>query len=157
MISMRWLEPVQTFRPGNCIFPDRPGRRMPKLWTIASYWAQRDDLPLMSAKHGLERPHCFGCSYLVPCDLSAPLKERWNGSSPYLVRAHLADRCLGGLDAPQNIVPLCGPCHHYMPSFEYPDAAIEWVGFKALLVKLRRHGAPGQQLALFGPHGQHAA
>lgn len=44
-------------------------------------------------------------------------------------RAHVIDRCRGGLDGVQNIVPLCGACHAEMsehgPGDE--DRALAWI------------------------------
>lgn len=43
-------------------------------------------------------------------------------------RAHVIDRCFGGLDGPQNLRPLCSTCHRYQPVFDNGDeaAALEW-------------------------------
>ena len=94
----------------------RPSRRMPPMLKIANH-------------HGLgERPHCVGCGYLPPC-------ETWIEAASYLERAHIIDRWAGGLDGPQNLAPLCGPCHRGQPIFEPGDEemAIHWFGLGATL------------------------
>lgn len=65
--------------------------------------------------HGYGRPHC------VKCRRSA---EQWSD----LIRAHVIDRWADGLDAPQNIRPLCDMCHRHQPVFKNGDeqVALEW-------------------------------
>lgn len=103
--------------------PERGPRRMPSLWTIAEYWAQHEVFDF-----DLSQPSCFACGREPPAT-SGTQRDRWDAASGYLERAHLVDRCRGGLDGPQNIVPLCFPCHHAMPPFDVGEgqAAIEWV------------------------------
>jgi hypothetical protein len=98
-------------------------RRYVSLWVIVSYWSARDTF----GKIG-DSPHCFACGQEAPCQAGAPA-VRWNGALGYLERAHLVDHWLGGLDGPQNLVPLCCPCHRKMPMFGVGDGpkAIEWV------------------------------
>jgi hypothetical protein len=110
----------QIWKPGWK--PARPERRMPTLWKLAEYWAARGTFDVL-----LDDPHCFGCREDVSefCHGETP-KARWNSLSGYLERAHLVARVYDGLDAPQNIVPLCGPCHRLMPDDDGP-AAIKWV------------------------------
>lgn len=103
--------------------PRRPWRRMPTLWELAAYWA-----PLGVFEVEVEDPHCFGCALVVDLFPGEP-SERWQAGRVLLDRAHLVDRAAGGLDGPQNVVPLCTRCHRAMPSFgagRGPDA-IEWV------------------------------
>lgn len=60
---------------------------MPRLSECETYW-------------GVPRAHCIRCLEPARCE-----------------RAHVIDRCYGGLDGVQNIVPLCVPCHKEMPPF----------------------------------------
>jgi len=87
----------------------RPPRRMPSLKKIADHHC----LPM--------QPFCVGCG------LHTPVSE-WRNASPYLDRAHIIDRCYGGLDAAQNLAPLCQACHKVQPIFEPgdEDEAMEW-------------------------------
>lgn len=104
--------------------PAGPPRKVPTLWVIASHWATREVF-----RFDLELPCCFGCGYVADCKDDPAPKVQWNSAAGQLERAHLVDRCAGGLDGPQNVVPLCSPCHRVMPVFdigEGPDA-IEWV------------------------------
>ena len=77
-----------------------------------------------------EWPECFACARHAPADENATPRQRWNGASRYLDRAHLVNRSDDGLDGPQNVVALCKLCHRGMPPFrgydEYPDP-ITWV------------------------------
>lgn len=93
-------------------------------WTIASYWAQRDEWFFTDIEH----PHCFACGmnggypdHLIP-------QRRWNNAKR-LHRGHLVNRARDGLDQVQNLVPLCGFCNRFMPIFdaEHADDAIDWV------------------------------
>jgi hypothetical protein len=105
--------------------PQRPSRTMPALWVIARYW-HRAPLPVADI---LAVPYCFRCGRRVVQDHPRSLEDRWNAAVGYLERAHLVDRIRGGLDGPQNLMPLCHRCHKIMPSFdpgEGPDA-IAWV------------------------------
>ncbi len=108
--------------------PPRPSRRMPKLWVIASYWAEHGTFGEVYLSGA---PYCFGCRKHVPVRrivFKTPV-ERWNKSSLLLDRAHLVDRWNGGVDGPQNLVPLCYACHKLMPSFGPGEGqeAIAWV------------------------------
>ena len=115
-------------------------RRMPDLWAIASYWAEREVFRV-----DLTWPHCFGCRTSGPLedDDDNPPSDRalWRASSSFLDRAHLVDRMYGGLDGPQNLVPLCTRCHRLMPVHRLGDgpAAIKWVQDGGRLA-LRRSG-----------------
>jgi hypothetical protein len=107
----------------------RPYRREPRLAVIVRYWHERGD-PFPLDDDDLSSPHCFGCCRLVPARLYDPADAqavRWDKSSACLDRAHLVDRCRGGLDGPQNLVPLCLRCHRVMPMFTDGMAAISWV------------------------------
>jgi hypothetical protein len=110
--------------------PRRPRRQMPSLWAIASYWHVREGNPLLLDAEAVEFPYCFACSAMAPgIDEDRPVRIRWNAAGRWLDRAHLVDRVFAGLDGPQNIVPLCYPCHKVMPSFrvEQGAEAIRWV------------------------------
>lgn len=106
-------------------WPPRPPRRLPDLWAIVRYWAERDTFGDIR-----EVPHCFGCGKIVAGISAGPAPEiRWNFASGLLERAHLITRSKDGLDGPQNLVPLCPLCHKMMPFFDVGDehAAIKWV------------------------------
>lgn len=47
--------------------PPRPPRRLPELWAIVSYWAERDTFGDIK-----EVPHCFGCDKIVTGISSGP-------------------------------------------------------------------------------------
>jgi hypothetical protein len=102
--------------------PERPERRMPSLWTIAQYWEKCGTFDVQ-----IVRPICFACTGHAPHEEDLTPGYRWNGAGAYLDRAHLVDRFLGGLDGPQNLVPLCKVCHDLMPMFRIGADAIEWV------------------------------
>lgn len=74
-------------------------RRLPRMKAILAWW----DLP-------------SGCC--IRC-----------GAFAYTYRAHIIDRCAGGLDAVQNLVPLCEPCHLSQPAFRSgeEEAAFRWL------------------------------
>jgi hypothetical protein len=101
----------------------RPHRRLPDLWTIVSYWAERDDLFYVE----LEHPNCFACGRTYGMDDIPEPRDRWIAARSKLERGHLVNRARDGLDGPQNLVPLCGMCNKSMPIFSRPDPAIEWV------------------------------
>lgn len=109
--------------------PRRPSRYyMASLWEIARYWSER--VPAEFSFEPLPWPHCFACNQDVPCRGKDSIPDRWNKASAYLDRAHLVDRELGGLDGPQNLVPLCLECHRRMPSFRGHDehpGPVGWV------------------------------
>lgn len=48
--------------------------------------------------HGIDPHRCYRCGELARTE-----------------RAHVIDRVFGGLDAVQNLVPLCARCHHEQP------------------------------------------
>lgn len=77
----------------------RPQRRMPSMSKIEAHW-------------GLEHGYCARCRQPARCE-----------------KAHLIDRCAAGLDGPQNLVPLCYPCHAEMASYAPGDEALalSWV------------------------------
>jgi hypothetical protein len=107
--------------------PRRGGRRMPRMWKIVLYWHEH---PGAFGQVNLDgTPYCFRCLREVPTQRWPGWRDTWDAASPSLDRAHLIDRSAGGLDGPQNIVPLCGECHGGMPSFEPgdEDKAIAWV------------------------------
>lgn len=68
---------------------DRGTRRMPPVRRIAEHWGRAPDV-------------CFRCGM----------------GTPHPDRAHLIDRCVGGLDDVQNVALLCSLCHRMMPPFE---------------------------------------
>ncbi len=138
--------PVRT-PPGPA--PSRGRRKAPSLQVIAEYWAGQDAFDV-----DLDEPHCFGCGTTLGTDSTA-LQDRWNAASAWLDRAHLVDRARQGLDAPQNIVPLCRACHRVMPSFGPGEAAdaITWVqagGVMPLIAEVMARTTrrkPGRNLA----------
>lgn len=104
-------------------------RRLPSMWKIAGYWVSLGTFEMC-----LSDPSCFACGAVVPAgafDGVPPYpRARWDAASSWLERAHLVDRCDGGLDAEQNIVPLCSWCHRKrMPCFRGGTGrwAIAWV------------------------------
>jgi len=121
---------------------------MPPLWTLARYWAGR----LGYSDDDLAVPFCFGCGTEMPYKKRAPAQQRWNEAAGRLERAHLVDRWCGGLDGPQNVIPLCSLCHRLMPTFgiDQGDAALAWVtegGCMSFLLdawaRVVASGAPG--------------
>ncbi len=111
----------------------RPGRRlMPSLQTVAEYWLQRDGSPFDDDPVGIGKPHCIRCGFMHRWVIKRGVywpTPAWDSASAWLDRAHLVDRDLGGLDGPQNVVPLCLGCHKIMPSFgsEEGPEALWWV------------------------------
>lgn len=85
----------------------RPHRKMPAAEAIASYHYELGNL-----RDGLW-PACFGC---------VEGRDEWGEFD----RAHLVDRCFGGLDGSQNLVLLCQRCHKEMPSFGPEDGHLAW-------------------------------
>lgn len=110
----------------NC----KRGRRMPSLWKIASYWAERDTFAI-----DITEPECLACGVTPIGDTARRMeglegRDRWNAALGFIERAHLVDHCDGGLDAVQNLVPLCAYCHRRkMPEFRCGTGrwAIAWV------------------------------
>jgi hypothetical protein len=105
--------------------PERRPARLPSMWAIASYWAGRDgwfDIILT-------RPHCFACGLHggYPED-EKDNAVRWNCANR-LQRGHIVNRARHGLDAVQNLVPMCRKCNRHMPVFgvEDEDAALAWI------------------------------
>lgn len=93
----------------------RPPRRMRPASAVADYHLEQGTTPDGAW------PACFACHEGA---------DRWSD----LERAHLVDRCSGGLDGPQNLVMLCSGCHGRMPSFYPGDEAAAWAW-----VRTRRH------------------
>ena len=132
-VEARWNDAFQTWSPSVGPLPDvikswrtrayavaqpdwqpaRPTRRMPAVSMIVRYWARRDTF-----KVDVKNPACFRCGRSAPA---------WENR--YFDRAHLVDRCFGGLDHEANLALLCMQCHREMPSFRPTEerAAIEWV------------------------------
>lgn len=114
---------------------------MPTMWAIARHWAESSLFDF-----DLDIPYCFACGQIADCDIDAATQAAmWNSAIGSLERAHLADRCDDGLDGPQNIVPLCPPCHRIMPVFgfgEGPDA-IKWVkesgGYRGFIEQIMKN------------------
>jgi hypothetical protein len=92
----------------------RPPRRMPSLVRIARH-------------HGVELrvPFCWRCHVESDDDATS-----WRTASSFLERAHVIDRCYGGLDDVQNLRPLCCDCHRWQPDFGPGDEplALRWFG-----------------------------
>lgn len=108
--------------------PPRPPRRMPDLWEIYTYWADREEF----AGHGAVSPvpHCFGClHFFTQIEPGESPEVRWKAARGYLERAHLITRHKDGLDNPCNLVPACWRCHKMMPRFGVGQEAeaIKWV------------------------------
>ncbi len=105
----------------------RPPRKMPTMWAIVRYWTGRG--PFGFTEDELAAPFCFGCGIEITGVPGRTPATRWESASGRLERAHLVDRFLGGLDGPQNIVPLCVMCHRVMPVFdvEHGDDALAYV------------------------------
>ena len=82
----------------------RPHRKYLDHQQVATYWHSRG-----MTRDGLW-PACMGCGHG---------EADWSD----LERAHLVDRCRGGLDDLPNIALLCDRCHALMPSFGPGDEA----------------------------------
>jgi len=99
----------------NILYPDwrpeRPPRRTTAPHLIARHWVGRGVFDV-----DVDNPACFRC-------------RRQVSSWKQLERAHLVDRCAGGLDIPSNIAMLCWRCHGTMPPFGNGEGedAIQWV------------------------------
>lgn len=108
----------------------RRHRRYPPMWAIADHWLASGIFEMRAAE-----PWCFACHGTAPADCALEmdqqptLKKRWDFAGRFLQKAHLVDHCDGGLDAVQNIVPLCYGCHRDMPEFRAGTGpwAIAWV------------------------------
>lgn len=88
---------------------DRPKRHMPSLRRIADFW----ELP--------EPPACVACGWPTPAGA-------WREANRWLIRAHIIDRVMDGLDKVWNFAPICNPCHRKQPIF-YPGderTALSW-------------------------------
>jgi 5-methylcytosine-specific restriction endonuclease McrA len=96
---------------------------MPSCYAIASYWLEHEDLFPENRCFwiGLGEPYCMACGQLSDVDDEQTTSDAWKTSG--LERAHLIDRCSGGLDGAQNLVTLCRSCHRSMPSFVSGDEA----------------------------------
>jgi hypothetical protein len=102
---------------------DRPARRMPSIRTIAEFHEMPDD-------------ECWRCGLREP-----------------LERAHIVDRCAGGLDGPQNLSLICYPCHMDMPTIEphkwklgmlYVGLPVGWYGPPDMMAEMDRRDAVRQ-------------
>lgn len=95
---------------------DRPARRMPSLKKIAKHLGISDSFP-----------HCFRCR-------ATSESSTWGEWVPEtgLERAHVIDRCRGGLDNAANLRPLCHQCHALQPSFGAGQEveALRWFSIK---------------------------
>lgn len=116
-----------TDRPLPPRLKPRPPRKMPTMWAIVRYWTGRG--PFGFSEEELAAPFCFGCGLEITGTSGRTPAARWESAAGRLERAHLVDRFLGGLDGPQNIVPLCVMCHRVMPVFdvEHGDDALAYV------------------------------
>jgi hypothetical protein len=116
--TMRWVRSPEWV-------PPRKPPYLPSKWKIASYWAERDDW----FEVDLERPHCFACGLHGGYRADEPgLEYRWNGARR-LERGHIVNRARDGLDAVQNLVPLCRMCNRVMPVFDagHDEEAASWI------------------------------
>lgn len=103
---------------------------LPTLDKIARHWV---DHPLFENAYfqyiGFGEPYCFRCQWQPPNDDPYDDEQTWQQHSAFLDKCHLVDRCRGGSDELDNLVPLCNLCHKEMPQFaphQY-DIAIAWV------------------------------
>lgn len=83
---------------------------------IVRYWEWRDVFDIDACE-----PSCFACSW------SSRRKCHRKWDSGHLERAHLIPDCLGGVDAPENLVLLCKRCHREAPMFDDPSLMIDWI------------------------------
>lgn len=95
---------------------------------IAEYWLGtkegRARYPKNPALMDLGEPHCFACA--EPGNWpDGQLWGLWNRSG--LERCHLVPRMLGGEDSPENLVLLCGECHHDAPDVGDPSYMLDWM------------------------------
>jgi len=155
---------------------DRP--RLPRRSVIVRYWQGRgepfgvslgDDPACFACKattrhlvpYPGEGPRCEGrcdCSevpepgWLICEDqqryLAMSDPERCNASG--LDRAHLADRCFGGLDGPQNLALLCRWCHCAMPVCTTGEEGFGYVLAGGILPGDTGHHCHGQGRAPVG-------
>lgn len=90
----------------------RSARSMPTLLAVAKHHGVAD-----------REPFCFRCG-------DEPDVAAWSDANSYLERAHIIDRVFDGLDVPQNLAPLCKPCHKEQPAFRAGDEvkALAWFG-----------------------------
>lgn len=123
--------PVSPWRDGP-LMTTRP-RQMPTITEIVAHWRRRlESNPNDWPEHrswwiGFGEPFCFRCGWLAP--VIDGRATSWNEARHWLDRAHIIDRCDGGLDAAQNVVPLCQLCHDDMPGFVagQEQAATAWL------------------------------
>lgn len=107
------------------------GRNMPSLTRIVKYWSTDRNAAVFPnlESHGIGwgEPFCFRCGWLAPLP-EQPKTKVWIHATGWLDRAHLVDHFLGGVDGPENLVPLCTICHRRMPElFHERDKAIAWI------------------------------
>lgn len=103
---------------------------MPSIEEILGYWVSEpdDDLDQFLAVYEDDEPHCVGCKQEFP---------EW--SSKYLDRAHIVNRCYGGVNEPYNLTLLCRPCNRAMPKFaadQDAEAAV-WVCVRSIRAERR--------------------
>lgn len=72
-------------------------------------------------------PHCFRCR----ATSESSVWGEWVPATG-LERAHVIDRCRGGLDNAANLRPLCRQCHALQPSFGagHEPEALRWFSIK---------------------------
>ena len=128
VIVLAWFKPAAA-PPRPEPLPERRRAWLPTLWVIATCWHTTNAGLFHLDPAGIAYPFCFACGEMPPAPEHLPPERRWNAAAQWLDRAHLVDRAGGGLDGPQNIVPLCIACHRVMPSFkiEHGAEAIQWV------------------------------
>ncbi|QTD96949.1 HNH endonuclease signature motif containing protein [Streptomyces cyanogenus] len=104
----------------------RPGK-----WAIVQHWAAEPFGYEVFAPHlDAGNPCCFACGWH---------SERWaEGRSPRkaweratLERAHIVPAGLGGSNAANNIILLCGPCHRDAPDWHDPWEMAVWISRRA--------------------------
>lgn len=111
-------------------------RTMPSLTRIADWWMRDGHAAvfpnLMARAIGWGEPFCFRCGWLSPepghiAEIKL-VRDPWKHARGWLERAHLAERCSGGADMPDNLAPLCSLCHRQMPeAFGTRQAGIAWI------------------------------
>lgn len=108
---------------------DEPrSRKMPSARAIHSWWANNrfHEWAVWFKQVDLGEPSCYRCGRWG--DMGT--QER-NDVDEFagLERAHVVDRCRGGLDVEPNLILLCSRCHRSMPEVSELDAdvAFRWV------------------------------
>lgn len=106
----------------------RGKRRMPSVQAIHEYWCleRPDDAWQWFGQGDVGEPSCYACGYWHELGRLPKEAEEWTWKG--WQRAHVIDRCRGGLDGVQNLTLLCRECHRIMQSYGPGDeeAALAW-------------------------------